>query len=234
MQADREVNKANAGEGAPLPVDAPRMYTERAASYHFFVRSVRYPQGLQAYFRSCPALGPDMRVLDAGCGSGIVTFALHDAMVSCGLTPAALHAFDLTPAMLDRFARALDERQDMPTVERVRANVLEPDQWPADWIDHDLIVTASMLEYIPKSELPRALSGLRERLAPGGRLVLFITQDNALMRPLVGRWWDSNLYTRAELAAAFAEAGFPDVVFDRFPPAYAHLNLWGHIVRTAI
>lgn len=51
------------------------------------------------------------------------------------------------------------------------------------------------------------------------------------MRYLIERWWSAELYTRDELAAAAAEAGFTQVRFRRFPARYRHLDLWGHIVE---
>ena len=33
-----------------------------------------------------------------------------------------------------------------------------------------------------------------------------------------------------ELRAAFQQAGFPNVVFERFPFLYSYLNAWGHMV----
>jgi hypothetical protein len=59
---------------------------------------------------------------------------------------------------------------------------------------------------------------LRARLGPGGRFVLFITKRNWLTRPLIGRWWRSNLYTAAEIRDAFDRAGFVECTFRSFPP----------------
>ena len=62
-------------------------------------------------------------------------------------------------------------------------------------------------------------------------MVLFITKRNWVMKPLIGRWWRSNLYTRPELLAAFEQAGFLRVVFRKFPLLYRTFDLWGHIVE---
>jgi SAM-dependent methyltransferase len=78
-----------------------------------------------------------------------------------------------------------------------------------------------------------SLAGLRGLVRPGGRFVLFITKRNWLMRPLIGWWWDSNLYTAAELTAALGRAGFKDVQFGAFPFWYKPLAPWGHIVEAA-
>jgi cyclopropane fatty-acyl-phospholipid synthase-like methyltransferase len=104
---------------------------------------------------------------------------------------------------------------------------------PADWTGYDLIVSASMMEYLPRERLSDALAGLGSRLVDGGTLVLFITRQNPLMAPLIGRWWDANLYRRVELQQTFDRAGFGDIAFRRFPLAFRHLDLWGHIVEAS-
>jgi cyclopropane fatty-acyl-phospholipid synthase-like methyltransferase len=113
----------------------------------------------------------------------------------------------------------------------VQADVLQLEGLPQDWREYDLIVSASMLEYIPRERLPEALRALRERLADGGRLLVFMTKSNWLTRPLVGWWWQSNVYEKSELLTAFQKAGFTQVRLGAFPPAASHLATWGHIVE---
>jgi SAM-dependent methyltransferase len=212
--------------------EAVDLYTDRHRSYLRFIGLFRYPQGIRAFFRASPLLRSGLRVLDAGCGTGIVTLALRDALVDRGFEPAGLHAFDLTPAMLDRFRESLGVR-GIEDVSLARCDVLALDELPVDWTGYDLIVSAAMMEYLPRDRLADALSGLRARLGEGGRLVLFITRDNFVMKPLIGRWWDSNLYRREELRRAFERAGFATVEHRRFPAAYRHLDFWGHIVEAS-
>jgi hypothetical protein len=88
-----------------------------------------------------------------------------------------------------------------------------------------------MLEYVPRDRFVDALRGLRGLLNRDGRFVLFITKRNLLMRPLIGRWWDSHLYTAPELEEAFRRAGFAAAVFRSFPGRYSYLATWGHIVE---
>ncbi len=214
-----------------LSPDARRLYTERPDAYARFIRFVLYPQGLRAYFHASPLLRrPGLRVLEAGCGTGALTFAVHDAATRRGAPLAALDAFDLTPAMLDRLRSARDRRR-LANVALVEADVLALDALPPSWRDYDLVVTASMLEYVPRDRFAEALTGLRARLRPGGTLVLFVTRRNPLTRVLIGRWWESNLYTRAELADAFAHAGFIQIRFGRFPLVARYLATWGHVVE---
>ena len=210
--------------------DLIRFFTRRTNTYVRFIRAVLYAQGIRAHFLRSPHLSSGLRVLDAGCGTGAVTMALHEALLRRGLYPAAVHAFDLTPAMLDRFRRTLRE-QAVAGVETKQANVLELAQLPESWRNYDLVVSASMLEYVPRDRLVAALAGLRQLLTPGGRFVLFVTRRNWLTRPLISRWWEGNLYSASEVATTLQMAGFESIEFGLFPAAFRHLNLWGHIVE---
>ena len=212
--------------------DPVGLFSERHASYARFIRAVRTPQGLRAFFLRDPALRAGLRVLDAGCGTGAVTFALLGALERRGLRPTALHAFDLTPAMLEHFRASL-ARRGVEGVATAQADVLALESLPPDWTGYDLVVSASMLEYVPRARFAEALAGLRARLRAEGRLVLFITRDNWLTRPLIGRWWRSNLYGEAELREAFRAAGFSRCAFPGFPLEAKHLAAWGHVVDAA-
>ena len=210
--------------------DPTQLYTDRAQSYVRFVRLVGYPQGLRAYLVGSPLLRSGLRVLDAGRGTGIVTLALREALLKRDLSPGQLHGFDLTPAMIERFRQTM-QRRAIADIAVVQADVLRLDSLPSSWSNYDLIVSASMMEYLPHERLVDALAGLRERLNADGSLLLFVTKRNWLMRPLIGRWWDANLYTAGEVKSAFQQASFSTVAFRKFPLPFRHLEFWGHIVE---
>jgi cyclopropane fatty-acyl-phospholipid synthase-like methyltransferase len=161
-----------------------------------------------------------------------VTLALREALLQRGLRPGPMHAFDLTPVMLERFRRTLRERA-LEGIELAEADVLQLDALPAGWSRYDLVVSASMLEYLPRDRLSGALSGLRALLKDGGTFVLFISRRNWLTRPLIGRWWRSNLYEAAELRQALRDAGFASMTFRRFPAPFRHLDLWGYVIEAS-
>jgi 2-polyprenyl-3-methyl-5-hydroxy-6-metoxy-1,4-benzoquinol methylase len=198
-------------------------FSTRTETYNSFISAFRYPQGIRALLQASDLLRPGLRVLDAGCGFGVVTFAFIEAMASRGLNYESIHAFDLTPAMLSRFQTSLDTR-GINGVQLHQADVLALDQLPQSWIEYDLVLSASMLEYLPKSELPLALAELRKRLSPNGSLLIVITKKSPEAKILVEWWWRSERYARGELRQAFAAGGFRDVTFRRFPKKYFWLN----------
>lgn len=171
-----------------------------------------------------------MKVLDAGCGSGVVTLALRKALLARGFSLGTNHGFDLTPAMLERF-RTLLLNQGIEGIELIQANVLDLKTLPSSWTNYDLIVTASMLEYLPPGSIVQALSGLRKLLNQEGSLLLFITRKNWLMYWLIGRWWRPNLYIASEVQDCLIQAGFSAVTFRKFPLSSRQLALWGLMVE---
>src|SRR5262249_9366239 len=80
-----------------------------------------------------------------------------------------------------------------------RANVLTLWQFPQSWSDYDLILSASMLEYLARTDLSQALSGLRDRLVANGALLSVVTRKNWITKILIEWWWHAARYTRQEL-----------------------------------
>lgn len=205
-------------------VDARAFYAQRAALYRFVFLSVyRYGAGVRRHLMRHGNISFGERILDAGCGPGNVTRACVDIARRRGIGGVQFYAFDLTPEMFAGFQRWA-ERQDEYRVDIVEANVLEPDSLPDSWRGFDLIICSGMLEYVPRELLSAALGNLRARLAPSGRLMLYITRRNPLTRLLVGRWWRANLYDKPELETALSAAGFGGIAFSAIPFPYSYLN----------
>lgn len=211
-------------------MDVKQLYTEKIDTYLSFISVFRSFQALQAFFESYELLRCDLRILDAGCGTGTAALALVKALRRRNLDYQVIHAFDLTPAMLARFRENLTQR-DISNVHLREANVLKLERLPPSWTNYDLIVSVAMLEYLPRADLVTALTSLRTRLARHGWLLLFITRKNWITKLLIERWWKAHRYTREELREAFISAGFRDVTFRRYPYSYFWQNLWGYVVE---
>ena len=76
------------------------LYTVGIDRYSSFIGFFRSQQATQALLQSSDLLRQGLRVLDAGCGFGMVTFALLDALQQRNFDYQRVDAFDFTPAML--------------------------------------------------------------------------------------------------------------------------------------
>lgn len=211
------------------------LHTKGIDRYSSFITAFESPKGIQALLQRSSLLRPGLRVLDAGCGFGVVTFAFLGALREKNLDYKSIDAFDLTPAMLCRFQNTLEAR-GITRVQVLQADVLALETLPPSWTNYDLVLSASMLEYLPKQDLPRALQGLHARMAPGGRILVLISRKTPETKVLIEWWWHAERYTKNELLRAFREAGFQDPAFLQFPLRYTWLNRATYAVeaRTAI
>ena len=205
------------------------LYTTGIDRYSSFI-NFHSPQGIQALQRGSNLLRPGLRVLDAGCGFGMVTFAFLEALRGKTFDYKSIDAFDLTPAMLRRFQETMEAR-GITGVKLRQADVLALETLPASWTHYDLILSASMLEYLPKQSLPLALVGLRVRLASDGHILVVITKKTPETKVLIEWWWQAERYTKTELVRAFVEAGFRNPVFHRFPWRYFWLNRASYVIE---
>jgi len=206
------------------------LYTKRLDYYSAFIATFQSPQGMRALLRRSPLLRPGLRVLDAGCGFGMVTFAFLEALGEKKLDYRILDAFDLTPAMLARFRSELEIR-GITRVQLQQADVLALETLPPSWTNYDLIVSASMLEYLPKEDLPRALAALHARLAVDGHILAMVTRKTPETKVLIDWWWHAERYSKNELRSAFAETGFRTPVFRRFSWRYFWLNRANYVIE---
>ena len=195
------------------------LYTKEIDRYGSFIAAFQAPQGMQALLRRSHLLRGGLRVLDAGCGFGMATFAFLEALRERNLDYETIDAFDLTPAMLARFQSELETR-GISRVQLHQADVLGLETLPPSWKKYDLIISASMLEYLAKEDLPRALAGLHARLAPDGYILIVITRKTWETKVLIEWWWHAERYTKNELLRAFDQGGFGTPIFERFPLRY--------------
>jgi cyclopropane fatty-acyl-phospholipid synthase-like methyltransferase len=134
--------------------------------------------------------------------------------------------------MLSRFQQEI-ERRRIERVQLCQADVMSMEALPPSWREYDLILSASMLEYLPKQDLPSALAGLRARLAVGGHMLVMITRKTPETRVLIEWVWKAERYTKCELIESFHRAGFRDLQWFRFPRKYFWLNRANYVVVAA-
>ncbi len=228
MQGGAAVSEEEQTEQAAA-TDARKFFNKRAAFYDFmFFKLLNFVPVFRDFLADRDLLTSDMKVLDAGTGTGLLTRILYPMAGEKGLSNVTFHAFDLTQAMLDVFHKWMRKEGAEEGISTRIANVLHLETLPETWDDYDLIVTASMLEYIPRNSLHKAIAGLLARLKPGGKMILCIAGDTPLMRFFIGWLWRSNVYTRSELDVVLTRAGATNVKHLPFPPARPYLTDGGY------
>jgi ubiquinone/menaquinone biosynthesis C-methylase UbiE len=144
--------------------EAVTLYDRFASLYDITFKFNRYAHSLERYLREHgPALEDGARVLDAGCGTGLLTVALLRSLPR----PAHINAADLSAPSLRKAAGAV-ARESAARRHRVRllqANLL---RLPFADDTFDFVVTSGALEYVPLGE---GLAELARVTRPGGHLL---------------------------------------------------------------
>jgi ubiquinone/menaquinone biosynthesis C-methylase UbiE len=141
---------------------AGTFYDRIAGLYDLTFKVNGYGRSLDQYFRDYPLpLFPGARVLDAGCGTGLLTLALLRALA----IPASITAVDLSGSSIAKARKAVAEIDVTRKVSFMQGNVLS---LPFADASFDLIVTSGMLEYLP---LEAGLDELARVIAPRGHLL---------------------------------------------------------------
>ncbi|MBC7911102.1 MAG: class I SAM-dependent methyltransferase [Pyrinomonadaceae bacterium] len=142
---------------------AGTFYDRIAGLYDVTFKFNGYGRSLEKYLRKhLPPLSRGARILDAGCGTGLLTLSLLKAV----RRPVEITAVDLSASSLMTAQKAVSENlEGHNKVVFTQANVLA---LPFTDDSFEMIVTSGALEYVPLEE---GLSELARVLAPGGYML---------------------------------------------------------------
>jgi ubiquinone/menaquinone biosynthesis C-methylase UbiE len=135
--ATRGTNQARAGS----------FYDRIASLYNLTFKFNGYGRSLHQYLRTHPIpLSSDAKILDAGCGTGLLTIALLKALD----LPVRITAIDLSGSSIVTAKKAVEENAGRADkVWFTQANVLA---LPFTDNSFDFVVTSGVLEYVPLRE----------------------------------------------------------------------------------
>ncbi len=205
------------------------LYTQKINLYHkVFFDVLNYDQAVHSFFKGSGYLHPNFKVLDAGCGSGLLTKSLLKISKDENLAGIKFYGFDLTKAMLNFFSKWL-KKNKIDKVTLIQDDVLKLKNTSKIGSNYDLIVTSGMLEYIQKKDLRKALINLKRLLKKDGKMIIFISKKNIITDLLIERWWKAGTYGKNEIRDFIIDAGFTDASFKRFPSSHRIIN-WGMFI----
>jgi demethylmenaquinone methyltransferase/2-methoxy-6-polyprenyl-1,4-benzoquinol methylase len=135
---------------------------DRIADVHNLMMKVNgYQASIAKYLRSLQlSVNADTVVLDAGCGTGIVTLAVHDA----GYHPGEIVSLDLSINSLHILRDEIDkDKKHARKVSLVQGNILT---MPFDDNTFDILLMCGVLEYTPLDEGLREAARVTKRGCP--------------------------------------------------------------------
>jgi len=160
-----------------LPGDPVSIYDRFTNLYDLMFRVNGYGRSVERYLRETPLpLPAGARILDAGCGTGLLTLALLRMLER----PANITAIDLSRRSLQTARRAALK---LPPRPRQRVAFAQANALSLPFADEtfDLVLTSGVLEYLPLRE---GLGELARVLAPGGHLLFVPVRPSPLTRLL--------------------------------------------------
>jgi ubiquinone/menaquinone biosynthesis C-methylase UbiE len=142
---------------------AGSFYDKIAGLYDLTFKLNGYGRSLDQYFEKHPLpVSRNARILDAGCGTGLLTLALLRSLHF----PVRITALDLSATSIVAADRAVYESNGRShDVSFAQGNVLS---LPFADNTFDLVVTSGALEYVP---LEDGINELARVVAPGGHLL---------------------------------------------------------------
>jgi len=146
-----------------------------APFYDLYCPAVGLGRGFSAQTLSYAAIRPGERILDVGCGTGVLTRLAREAAgqggFAVGIDPAA---------RMIQVARETALRQGSATEFRVAAM----EALPFADASFDVVLSSIMLHHLPPATKRQGLAEVYRVLKPGGRLVIadFASPSNPL-------WW---------------------------------------------
>jgi ubiquinone/menaquinone biosynthesis C-methylase UbiE len=199
------------------------LYTKRAITYEsLYVNRLGWGKELNTFFTNSNDLQPSLRVLDAGCGTGVITRTLNKIALEKGYEDIVFHAFDLTQGMLDIFQEQIREDvNELKNVDLAQADVLKPDTLPVNWNEYDLIISSALFEYIPKEQVSNALGNLKQLLKERGKMLIFITRRNFITNLTGKLWWKTNLFEEDKFQKILQDVGFEKIEQRNLPTPWS-------------
>lgn len=152
-------------------------YDDIAPLHQFFFKINGYSRSIEKYIRSIKTKLPqEMKLLDAGCGNGMMTSAFYSA----GLKPQQSLAVDISHKSLNlaREEFSKNKKINEKTISLIKGNILK---LPFEDESFDVIGTCGVLEYV---DLKEGFAELTRVLKPNGFIIFVPVRPSVLGKVL--------------------------------------------------
>ncbi len=179
-----------------------RDFDKEASAWDMQAQRVALARDVAAAMLAAVSPHTGMRVLDFGCGTGLLTLALAPLVGS-------VVGVDSSPGML----AALEAKIEALPNANVTAQTVDLERGDALPGGMDLIVSSMTLHHV--ADVPALLTRFRAALVPGGALCVadLETEDGSFHADPAGVYHHG--FDREALSQAFQSAGFQDVLTSR-------------------
>ena len=184
-------------------------YDKIAAFYDLTFKLNGYGRSLDQYFENNPLpISRGAKILDAGCGTGLLTLALMRSVHF----PVNITALDLSTTSISAARKAVAESPGRARdVTFTEGNLLS---LPFADNSLDLVVTSGALEYVPLAE---GMSELARVIMPGGHLLHIPCRQPSLATTFLEILFRFKSHTRKEILSQ-TNRHFRMLHEYRFPP----------------
>lgn len=191
--------------------------------YSSFFALIGYRLALRRFARAnhhLLGIRKDMRILDAGIGTGFLTVSLlQEAPI-----PVSVVGLDFSRGMLTGLECRLAELNLQP---RVKLLMSDMRRMPFTDGTFDLVVTSAAMEYLP--DVAEGISECGRVLRPGGSFLFIATRDS-FMGKTIAATWKNKVLEPDHIRQCMQKAGMRRIDSISFPWYFPHVNWWGMIL----
>lgn len=194
-----------------------KLYSILAKVYDLIILKILgYEVAADYFVQQLPFTKNDqVEVLDAGCGTGLYTFAILKKFPAAKIT-----AFDLNDKMLEEMENKLKARNLENSVKVFKADILS--LFFENNKQFDLIITGGVLEHL---DIIIAIKNLSKYLKTGGSFLNAGVRKNFFGKTAGKVWGLKNLFSKDETINAFKKNGYLMVKYIKLPIKYFLIRL---------